>query len=263
MPRVFSSRGDVARVMLLLWGLDRRSERGPRPKFTVDAITAAAIDIADREGLDRLSMRNVAQLLGTGAMSLYRYVPGKAELLDLMVDRVCAECGNDEGDLNHSDEAAWRVQLARVARANLELYRRHPWLLDVFPGRPPLGPGVLAKYEHELRAAEGTGLGDIELDLMVSAVLGYVRGAAAAVIEADAVADTTGMDDHQWWEASVGVLEEVSYTTAFPVAARVGAAATQHYRGAFDAELTFEFGLRQLLAGIEHHVHHALDTQAP
>ncbi|MGH3040249.1 MAG: TetR/AcrR family transcriptional regulator [Gaiellaceae bacterium] len=96
-----------------------------------------------------LTMRRVADRLGVGAMSLYRYVPFKAELVDLMVDRVSGQ--TDRRPVS----GGWRARLERIAWENRRLYERHPWLLQVFPGRPPLGPGVLEKYERELSPLEG------------------------------------------------------------------------------------------------------------
>lgn len=165
-------------------------------------------------------MRKLAERLGVGTMSLYRYVPGKAELLDLMVDRVC-------GDVDRAPYVGgWRARLEGVAHANLQMYRRHPWLIGVFPGRPPMGPGVLSKYEHELGSIEGIGLTDVEMDLALSVVLGYVRGAALTVIEAAGITQQTGRDDHEWWAAMAPTLEQVFNADRYPLATRVGTAAT-------------------------------------
>src|SRR5689334_25423292 len=77
--------------MQLLWGTREPPTRGPKPGLELGGIVAAAIKLADAQGLGELSMRKVAQELGVGTMSLYRYVPGKAELLDLMLDAVYGE----------------------------------------------------------------------------------------------------------------------------------------------------------------------------
>jgi AcrR family transcriptional regulator len=76
--------------MVLLWGSRERNARGPRPGLSIDQI-AAAIEIADVDGLEGHSMRGVADRLGAGTMSLYRYVPAKADLLDVMIDLVSGE----------------------------------------------------------------------------------------------------------------------------------------------------------------------------
>src|SRR6266545_6160223 len=98
-------------------------------------------------------MRRVAEHLGVSAMSLYTYVPGKAELIDLMLDTVYGEA------VGAGDEAeGWRARLASIARQSWALYLRHPWLLQVATARPPLGPNTADKYEHDLRAVAGIGL---------------------------------------------------------------------------------------------------------
>jgi AcrR family transcriptional regulator len=140
----FSGAGDPRRSIELLWGLvpGEKSRPGPKPRFTVAEIAAAAIAIADTEGLAALSMRKVAERLGVSAMSLYTYVPGKGELIDLMLDTVFAEV-----PLTFA-AAGWRARLEAVARENWQLYLHHPWLLQVATSRPPLGPHLIAKYDH-------------------------------------------------------------------------------------------------------------------
>ncbi len=91
MAQEHSGGGDISRSLALMWEFDLgRRTRGPKPKLSVDAIVDAAVAVADAEGLDAVSMRRIGQELGVGAMSLYRYVPGKEELLDLMLERVNA-----------------------------------------------------------------------------------------------------------------------------------------------------------------------------
>jgi AcrR family transcriptional regulator len=87
--------------------------RGPKPGLTIEEITGAAIELADAAGLEHLSMRRVAERLGAGTMSLYRYAAGKAELLDLMVDCVCgaeaaaALSAAERGSVSQTDEEWW------------------------------------------------------------------------------------------------------------------------------------------------------------
>jgi AcrR family transcriptional regulator len=257
MPTEYSGRGDPVRSIELLWGTRGPRTRGPKPGLTVDRIVAAAIELADAEGLERLSMRRVAERLGAGTMSLYRYVPGKAELLDVMVDRV-----NAETERTDDVDGGWRGRLELVARENRRLFERHPWLLQVYPGRPPLGPGIIAKYDHELRAIDGIGLSDVEMDSVLTLVLGYVQGAAATIVETAQAPARTGQTDDEWWTALAPSLEKVFEPERYPVAARVGTAATRHYRGAFDAEHAFEFGLARVLDGVEAFVDHQSGSTA-
>ena len=79
---------DLARTLSLLWRETEPPRRGPRPRHSVDDVVEAAIAIADADGLDAVTMRAVAERLGISPMSLYTYVPGKAELLDLMLDAI-------------------------------------------------------------------------------------------------------------------------------------------------------------------------------
>lgn len=241
----FSGGGDPKRVMALLWGTADSPRRGPKPRLTVPRIAAAAIQLADTEGLPALSMRRLAERLGVTAMSLYTYVPGKAELIDVMLDAVYAEAlGSDK------DAGAWRAKLERVARDNWGLHLRHPWILHVASPRPVLGPNLTAKYDRELRAVEGVGLGDVEMDLVVAVVTGYVRGAVRAAVEGAEAERRSGLTDQQWWAEFAPFLESVFEPGRHPVAARVGAAAGAEYGGATDPERAFEFGLQRLLDGI-------------
>jgi AcrR family transcriptional regulator len=246
MATEYLGRGDPTRTIELLWGTRERGARGPKPGLTVDGIVAAAIEIADAEGLEGLSMRRVAERLGVGTMSLYRYVPGKVEVLDVMVDRV-------SGETERPDDfsGGWRARLEQVARENRRLYERHPWLLQAFLGRPPLGPNVMAKYDYELRAIEGIGLSDVEMDSVLTLVLGYVRGWAASAVESARAPEQTGQTDDQWWTAFEPLVEKVFDAERYPLAARVGSAATERYQGTYDPQHAFEFGLERLLDGIE------------
>lgn len=239
-----SGTGDPAKSLELMWGTQPRPARGPKPTLTVPRIVAAAIAIADAEGLTAMSVRRVADELGAGAMTLYRYVPGKAELIDVMVDTVYAELPREvvPGD--------WRDRLEAVARANRELYLRHPWLLQVSTGRPPLGPNTMAKYEYELSAVDGIGLSDVELDAVVTLVNGFVAGAVRGAVDAATAERRTGVTDEQWWRAHRPLLEKVFDPERFPLAARVGAAAGAEHNAAYDPGHAFDFGLARLLDGI-------------
>lgn len=243
----YSGGGDPARTMALLWGMQKRPTRGPKPGLSVKEIVGAAVEVADADGLAALSMRRVAEKLGFTTMSLYRYVPGKAELIDVMLDVTMGEAIGPDGV-----DVGWRESLEQIARRNLELYRRHLWMLQVVAiSRPPLGPNVIAKYDHELRAVDGIGLTDIEMDSVLTLVLGYVEGAARRAVDASQAEKRTGKTDDEWWSATAPLLEKVFDANRYPTAARVGAAAGVAYEAAYDPEQAFEFGLRRVLDGIE------------
>jgi AcrR family transcriptional regulator len=238
----FSGSGDPARSIALLW---REPGRASRSGLGVDGIVAAAIELADTEGLEALTMRRVAERLGVGTMSLYTHIPGKAELIDVMLDTVLGEA--TEGD----ESGTWRDRLERIARDLQALYHRHPWLLYVATARPTLGPNLIAKYEYELRAVEGIGLTDIEMDAVVTLINGYVHGAVRGAVEAAEAERRTGLTDTQWWSKAAPQLERVFDPARFPVAARVGAAAGEEHQAAIDPVHAFEFGLARVLDGID------------
>ncbi|ROS45036.1 TetR family transcriptional regulator [Amycolatopsis thermoflava] len=241
----FSASGDPKRSLELLWGLQEPPSKGPKARFTVEEITRVAIKLADTAGLAALSMRKVAEELGAGTMSLYTYVPGKAELLDLMVDAVVGETARPA-----EVPGGWRGRLAQIARENAAVYRRHPWLLQVATSRPPMGPNVIAKYDYELRALEGTGLTDVEMDQVLTLVLGFVHAAMRGVVDAEQAARRSGQSDVQWWESYAPLLEKIFDPERFPVAARVGSAAGEAYQAPSDPQ-AFEFGLARILDGVE------------
>ncbi|MQA09925.1 MAG: TetR family transcriptional regulator [Pseudonocardiaceae bacterium] len=242
----YSGSGDPKRSIELLWGIQERPKRGPKPRLTVERIARAGIEVADAEGLAALSMRQVADRVGVGTMSLYTYVPGKAELIDVMLDTVY-------GELVAADEVpgGWRAKLEHVARQNWALFHRHPWTLQVAASRPALGPNATTKYDYELRAVEGIGLTDLEMDAVVSLIVGHAEGAARRAVDAAEAERRTGLTDLQWWEAYSPLLDEVVDANQFATAARVGQAAGTAYGAAHDFEYGFEFGLQRVLDGIE------------
>ncbi len=244
----YSGVGDPTRSMQLLWGVQERPKRGPKPRLTVEEITLAAITLADSEGLEAVSMRRVGEQLGVTAMSLYSYVPGKAELLDLMVDRVYGEV---PPALTGEPSDSWRDRVEHIARDARALYLRHQWLLQVATARPVLGPNAIARYDRWLRAIDGLGLSDLDMDLIVTMVGDYVHGSVRTAVEAAQAEQRTGMTDLQWWEAHAPLLEKVVDWTLFPTATRVGETVGELYQAPVDPERTFEFGLQRVLDGIE------------
>ena len=189
MAAEFTGGGDPGRSIALLWGVAETGRRGPKPRHTVEDVVQAAISLADAEGLAALSMRRVAETLQLSAMSLYTYVPSKAELIDLMLDRAHGELADE------LPATGWRDAVTAVAEDLWQLYHRHPWLLQVTVGRPPLGPNTFAKYERELTALDGLGLTDLELDAVVSLVTGFVRGTARGSVDAARVVRRSGLTD--------------------------------------------------------------------
>ena len=242
----YSGKGDPARSLALLWRTSERVSRKGKPDLSVDRIVRAAIEVADTEGLQALSMRRVAERLGVGTMSLYTYVPGKPELLDVMLDTVYGETARPE-----DVPGGWRARLELIARENWALYQRHPWLLQVATSRPVLGPNVTAKYDYELRAIDGIGLTDVEMDSVITLITGFVHGTARGAVEAAQAESQTGMSDEQWWAAHAPFFSRIADPNRFPTAARVGQAAGEALGAAYSADHAFEFGLQRVLDGIQ------------
>jgi AcrR family transcriptional regulator len=243
--------GDPDRTLRLLWRQslgEPRGSRGPRQKISVDDVVDAAITLADEDGVEALSIRRVAERLGIGAMSLYTYVGSKAELIDLMIDRVVARIPR-----GLDPSAPWRARLESMAREEWDHYLEHPWVLHVNTYRPPLGPGISDRYEYQLSAIEGIGLSDLDMDAVITLVTGFVAGAARSRIDSLRARDS-GLTDDEWWEANVPVLTEVMEQGRFPISGRVGLAAGEAYNAPGDPLRAFEFGLARVLDGVEAHL---------
>ena len=131
---------------------DRRSRRRREP-ISRDAIVAAAIGLLDRECLAALSMRRLAEELGTGAASLYWHVGSKDGLLDLVLDEVIGE-----GKVPDPDPDRWQEQLKQIARDQRAASHRHPWVVRVSIGRIPMGPNALRYSERILAILRAGGL---------------------------------------------------------------------------------------------------------
>ena len=243
MPRERANAGDPARTLDLLWRPPATGARhGPPQGLTIDAVVDAGIAVADAEGLGAVTMRRLAKKLRVAPMTLYTYVPGKAELLDLMLDGVYR-------DMTRTDTSGrgWRERVSAVAEENRALFAGHPWAATISTVRPPLGPGAMAKYEHELSALDGLGLDDVTLDDALTHLLAFVQACARTAADARAARQDSALTDAQWWAANAPLLERVFDADAHPLAARVGAAAGAAHGTAYDPDHAYRFGQRRVL----------------
>ncbi|WP_407358794.1 TetR/AcrR family transcriptional regulator [Microbacterium sp. LTA6] len=231
---------DIPGLIALLWRHERTASprRGPKPRFTVDSLVSAAIELADAEGADAVSMRGLATALGSSAMSLYSYVPDKSTLIALMADQVTAAMRH--GDYSDPD---WRVRLDRLAHDNLDLHLAHPWLGTIRAETPPLGPGIIGKYERELAAIMPLGLSAVDTDASLSLIIGFARSSAADLAAAVA-------PDPEWWQVAGPALAEHVTPQRFPLADAIGSAAGAEHNAAYDARHAWRFGLDRILDGI-------------
>lgn len=246
-----TSQGDPVKTLALLWrdragAVPQPPRKGPRQRLDVDAVVAAAIALADEAGLEALTMRALAERLAVSPMTLYTYVPGKAELLDLMVDSLYLAMPRPA----LPPPKRWRQGVRAIADQNRALLREHPWVARVSTARPPLGPGTMAKYEYELGAFEGLGLGDVEIDAALTHLLAFVQSTAVAAAAAAGPAGEAGVDDATWWSEVAPLLERFVTAAEYPLASRVGAAAGAEQGAAYDADRAYSFGLARILDGL-------------
>ncbi|MBK1783064.1 TetR/AcrR family transcriptional regulator [Prauserella cavernicola] len=231
---------DLTRTMRLLWRTDGAATRGPKPALDVDRIVTAAIEIADADGLAGLSMRKVADRLGVGTMSLYTYVPAKAELVSLMLDTV-----DGEGVLPHTVAGSWRAKTESWAREDWSFYHRHEWMLHA-SGRHPLGPNTMRRFDSALRSLADTGLPEDEIVANADVIDTYIRGMARRSVDFRQREASTGVSEDQWWAEHGPMLETHLTGDRFPAVRRV------HDAGAFTSDIdSFEYGLQRILDGIE------------
>ena len=213
------------------------ADRGPGD---AERIVAAAIRVADAEGLAALSMRRVATELGTAPMSLYRHVTDKDGLVLQMMNTVFAR-----GRLPDPPEG-WRPQLDLAARTLWAMFREHPWLASALSlTRPQALPAALPYTEWVLTALDGHGL---DLDTMFTTYLtliNYVRGIAVN-LESEAEAEAvTGLNSEEWLETQESQLDSILSPGQFPMFERL---ITEEYD--FSLDRIFEFGLQRLLDGL-------------
>ena len=212
-----------------------------RARRELDRIVAAAVGLADREGLEALSMRRLAAELDTGTTTLYRYVTGRDELLDLMVDAVNGSDGVVTGR-----PAAWRDGLALVAREARGRFLAHPWLASQLVARPTIGPNTLRGAEFVLEIALGLTEDPGTAASVTSSLLAYVQGSVAAELAEREAQRRTGLDEGAWRETVAPWVRSILTDARFPAFASVwGAAAGLTF------EDQFEFGLERLLDGFE------------
>jgi len=248
MSRDRTGSGEPSATLGLLWrtpeAIGRR--KGPARSASIEQLVDGAIALADANGLSALTMRAVAERAGIAAMSVYTYVPGKPELLDLMVDSLYRRMERRDGN-----GRPWRERLTAIAEDNRLLLTEHAWMTEVAAlSRPPLGPGLMAKYEHELAAFDGTGLTDAETDAALTFLLGFVHGHCRAAHDARRATTDSAMSDAQWWAANQPILKRAFDAETYPRAVRVGAASGEAQGGAWSDEAAWSFGLARVLDGL-------------
>jgi AcrR family transcriptional regulator len=162
-----------AGAIALLWDRPATPRRGPKPALNLEAIAEAGIGIADADGLAAVTMQRVATALGVTKMALYRYVPGKAELVALMIDMGVGEAPRSSGAAGD-----WRLRLDQWARQLFSRFWQHRWALEVTVGPRVIGPNELGWMEEAVAALAGTGLDGGEMLDVAATLAGHVRAIA-------------------------------------------------------------------------------------
>ena len=207
-----------------------------------DRIVAAAVALADAEGLGAVSMRRIATELGMATMSIYHYLPGKDELVAAMIDE---SFGDDE--LPPIPETGWRARMDLIARLQWGFYRRHPWLAEAMSfTRPPLAPRAMRYTEWTLAALDDYGLSGETMTYVAISLASYVRGTAVNLEPEQRAEQDTGVNSEQWMTERESAFLEILRGQGFPVLARIA----EDENVDIDLTTLFEFGLERFLNGL-------------
>ena len=224
------------------WGLRDRPHKGPKPGLSLRRIVDAGVRVAESEGLGAVSMSRVAAELGASAMSLYRYVSAKDELLDLMVDTALG------GPPPAQDGPDWREGLSRWAWAQRAALYRNQWALRIPISGLPVTPNQVAWFENGLRCLAGTDLGEEAKASVVLLISNYVRAEATVGADIGAAIAATQATPDEWMSYYGRMLGMLTDPQRYPAISKLLAA------GVFDRADgpadEFVFGLARILDGV-------------
>ncbi|SDJ77959.1 TetR/AcrR family transcriptional regulator [Nonomuraea jiangxiensis] len=225
-----------------LWERLERPAPAPRQTLSPERIATAAVGVADAEGIEAITMRRLATELGVAPMAAYRYVSGKDDLLQLMVDHVYTELEPPE------EGTGWREALRLIALRTRELMLRHLWLAQLPPSAVlALTPNRTATTERCLRALDGLGLDPDTMMTMVTTLHSYTLGATGAEIAMRQVMVGHGWTSEQEvYKSMARQLRHLLDTGRYPVFKRY----IYEGRCKNDPDWQFETGLQYVLDGI-------------
>lgn len=232
----------------LIWTRLAHAKHNKQPSLNLEQIVRAAIELADTEGTQALSMRRLAAKLGAGTMSLYWYIASKEDLFDLLID-----AGIGEVELPAYPTGNWRADLFDLAQQTWAALLRHPWLASLLGTRPGLGPHWLKRFEFSLAAIDGLGLTMTERAGMVSLVDGYVTGFVLRELEEEETMWRTGMTEEEWQATLTPYMQQIITSGNYPHFAQYLAESEDR-----SSRESFTFGLDRLLDGIAAYIadHH-------
>ncbi|MFF3177224.1 TetR/AcrR family transcriptional regulator C-terminal domain-containing protein [Streptomyces sp. NPDC057900] len=225
----------------VIWARPERAGRGPKPAFSRADVAAAAVRIADADGLDAVSMRKVAAELGCGTMSLYNYVPRKEDLYELMLDTVSAGYDYPEpsGD--------WRADLLALAHQARAMMHRHTWMPRLMSPVYGFSPNVLRYLEYALSCLDGVDVRFGEKMEFIAMVNGVVTTYAANEIATAERSRSLPWSEEQEQAARTEYLISQIMTGKYP---RMAAGFAED-PGPIDLEAVFERALARVLDGFD------------
>ena len=235
----------LPRYLQLLWDREATGRRGPKPGRTIQELGAAGVVVADRDGLDGVSMKSVAAELGMTPMSLYRYVDSKEQLLEVMLDAAYGPV-----DLAIVSTGPWRERLTRWAWALADALVRHPWISATPMTSPPLSPNIIGWTEAGARAFEGMALTNQQKMSSLLVVDGYVRSHVAMSVTMGFTATDAPPPDPY-----VTILPRLLDPERFPALLAASPAITDEQDDEDFFRDEMRFGLDLILDGIESLTH--------
>ncbi|GAA0262025.1 TetR/AcrR family transcriptional regulator C-terminal domain-containing protein [Cryptosporangium japonicum] len=225
-------------------GLSAAPRRPRDGSLSRERIVAAAIRIADADGMSELSMRRVAAELGVATMALYRYVPSKEDLITLMLDAVF---GTVEL-IPEPPPTGWRARLDSIARIQWTVYKQHPWMAAALSfSRPQLVPRGMVHTEYAMATLREAGLEPAEYLNGAVSLFNHVRSMAMVFADEQRDIQDTGLSADEWMRSNDRFYEEVMATGRFPTMATVSAIPDD----VLSIESLFEFGLARYLDGLD------------
>ncbi len=221
-----------------IWMRPERPAYGPKPAYSRAQITEAAVRIADAAGLEAATMRRIAAEIGTGAMSLYRYVPSRDDLVELMADRLMGEI-----DVTGMPSGDWRADLTRYAYELRAMWLRHPWIATVQRSLPSFGPNQLLLIERLMGVLDVFVPIDENLGLMAM-LNGYVEGAVREEISSAGEFRRSGLSESEWMARSGAYIDQLVKSGDYPIFTKIVTEARQPHLSRDDQ---FRYGLQRVL----------------
>lgn len=241
------------------WGLVKPPQRGPKREMSISQIVGKAVEIADQDGLSAVSMSRVAAELGYTAMSLYRYIPSKEDLLLLMQEAV-----SDIPIPPEEDEKDWRESMRDYTSACIKIFTDHPWFAEIPITGTPIGPNNLKFVDWMLRPMKNFPFNEHEKMAIVLLISSYARSMGILYRDMNR-AFQAGSTPEQFsgvnYSAALKKLVRADqYPYLHPIVMS-GVYAGEHEDE--DAALNdLDFGLERILDGIEYYLHAKLQEES-